>query len=634
MSQLEIKFGSPLHKRVVEGVVARKRLARNRYADRYTAWEKDEETAIAYIKESSADAARRSLRDGKGIPQYTTLVVPFSQAIYLAALTYWTSVFLGRQPIFQYTSRQGQGQDAVLGLEALIDYQINVGGGQVPLYVWLADVGKYGLGVMGVYWDKEVSRVSEIVEEEETIEGIPTGKKRKVRRTQEVTNYEGNRLFNIRPQDFFPDPRVPITRFQDGEFCGRHLEVGWNTLLQGEANARYFNIANLKDRIKNSRDGARDRGSSQVPIPESQTHDFLNDMGYVNIDEMTIELVPSVWKLGASTLPEKWVFTVADDHVVIGAQPLGELHNKFPYAILSYEINGYSLYNRSMLELAQPLNNVMTWLVNTHFYNVRKAMNDMIIVNPERVEMADLLDPNPGTMIRTKAGFADIDPRTVVTQLKVTDVTQNHLRDLTLMMDLLQRMMGVNDSIMGAVNSGGRKSATEIRTSSTFSINRLKMNAEFMSAVGFQPLAAMLVQSTQQHFDEEMELKIAGNTPGEQKTIKASPESIAGQFDFVSVDGTFPIDRFAQANLWRQIMVDMGSNPELAQRFDIGKVFEHVLQLQGIKNVDSFKVQVVPDAQAKAMAQAGQTTPVPQNRQGSPTQAPLPQQLTGVGPIG
>jgi hypothetical protein len=76
------------------------------------------------------------------------------------------------------------------------------------------------------------------------------------------------------------------------------------------------------------------------------------------------------------------------------------------------------------------------------------------------------------------------------------------VRDAAFVMDLMARLSGVNDNIMGMVNSGGRKSATEVRTSSTFGVNRLKTNSEFYSAQGFAPLAQMLLQNTQQKYDE------------------------------------------------------------------------------------------------------------------------------------
>lgn len=622
-----------LHKKILDGVRERKRLAKNKMGDRYTVWADMEKQATAYVKETALSAKKRLLRED-GYPQYTTVVYPFSVAIQLTALTYWAAVFLGRNPIFQYTARHGEGQKNVLAVEALIDYQMNVGKALVPMYVWLSDVSRYGVGILGTYWDEDVAQVSTYEEVEDEVMGIPTGKKRRVRNVNRLVTFEGNRLFNVRPQDFYFDPRVSLVNFQKGEFCGRYLEVGWNTILKNQRSEDnpegYVNVDELRSRRKKGMgQWDRDPGSGEIPIPDSSaTLDLTRDMGYLHLDEMCIELSPSEWNLGSQDYPEKWVFTLAENELVIGARPLGEFHNQFPYNILTTEIEGHGIWTRSMLEMEKPLNDVLTWLLNTHFYNVRKAMNDMFIVDPDKVEMQDLLDPEPGKLIRLKPSFAGTDVRTVIQQFQVVDVTQNHIRDMQVVMDIMQRLQGTNDTVMGQVNPGGRKSATEIRSSSSFSVNRLKTIAEYMSALGFQPLGQMLVQASQQHYDGEREFRIAGNMVQDQKFAMVDPESIAGFYDFVPVDGTFPIDRFAQANLWRQILADMAQNPYVAQQYDPGAVFAWLAKLEGIKNLDQFKreiplnFQAMPDGQVAGEAKKGNLVPMPQ-----------PKQMAGVGPL-
>ena len=50
--------------------------------------------------------------------------------------------------------------------------------------------------------------------------------------------------------------------------------------------------------------------------------------------------------------------------------------------------------------------------------------------------------------------------------------------------------------------------------------------------------------------------------------IDVSPESILGFFDFVPVDGTQPIDRIAQANLWQQIFGQITTVPQISAGYD------------------------------------------------------------------
>lgn len=648
---LEIPYDSPRHKKIADALRKRWRFSQQKMSEQYTKWSQMEDEYVAYVKPTDADALKNQKRD-QGVPQYTTIHVPYDYAQLLAAHTYWTTVFLSRSPIMQLAGRHGEAEMSVQAMEALLGYQVDIGGMLVPLYTWLLDPGKYGFGVIGVHWDVEISRVTEITREPRQIAGydIP-GTERQVKRTKEMVGYEGNRLYNVRPYDFFPDPRVPVGQFQKGEFCGRYVEVGLNHILRKEALGAYYNV----EKLKKSRPSEfmRNLGSPRVDLPNSNLmqaagsgneNSSIENLDFFGLLEMTVELIPREWELGGSDYPEKWVFTLGNDDVICSAQPLGYNHNRFPFQVLEYEIEGYGLFKRSMLETLKPMNDVLTWLFNSHFFNVRKVLNDQFVIDPSRIVMKDALDPQPGRMMRLKPAAYGTDPKSAIYQLQTMDVTQNHIRDAAFVMDLMARMVGVNDNIMGAVNGGGRKSATEVRTSSTFGVNRLKTNSEYFSAQGFSPLVQMLTQNTQQRYSAEKMFRIAGSAMTDANPyIKVDTASIAGFFDYIPVDGTMPVDRFAQAALWRDLMQQMTIHPEIMMQYDMSKIFGFVAQLAGIKNLNQFKVQVQPMeriAQLQAMGNlipmkggsgGRQTRPVQPGASGGPERPPAPAPVPGVG---
>lgn len=196
-------------------------------------------------------------------------------------------------------------------------------------------------------------------------------------------------------------------------------------------------------------------------------------------------------------------------------------------------------------------------------------------------------------------------------QLQVTDVTKTHMSDMKVLMEMMQRVTGVNDIIMGMMSASGRQTATEVRGASGGSANRLKSQAEYMSAQGFSPQSQRMLQTTQQHLDVERRYRIAGDLlPGGVQDMQVGPEQIAGFYDFVPVDGSLPIDKFAQANLWREIMAQMAQIEPIAQQYDIGKIFAYTAQLAGAKNVQRFKIQLQPDDQIARDAAAGNIIPL------------------------
>ena len=626
---IELRFGSEKHEKIVSALRARVQAAQTSAWNKGQDYAEAEDIFQAYIPETEVDAKRRAKREA-GEPQYTTLEIPYSYATLMAAHTYWVSVFLGRDPVLQFAGRHGETEQQVMAVEAIMDYQTQVGGHLVPYFLWLLDVGKYGTGIVGCHWDEEIVQVASIEEEQVTYLGVPIlGKTRKMKKTKRVRGYTGNRLYNVRPADFLFDPRVSLANFQKGEFAGRYVSIAWNDIVREAEAHRYYNLDELrkmKKRLAGAGSMARDTGSPRLNIPAvngsgtTQPGSYIDDMspGYVDAVELYVELIPKDWGLGSSTYPEKWVFTLAENSLVIESRPYEALHAKFPFAVLEYEMEAYGQFKRGMLELVKPLQDTMTWLVNSHYFNVRQMLNGQFLVDPSRVTLNDFKQDAPGRLLRVRPAGYGQDPRSMITQLQTVDVTQNHIRDAAGIGEMIQRVTGVTDNIMGMLNAGGRKTATEIRSSNTFGANRLKTQCEYFSAMGWAPLAQMLLQNTQQWMDMEMRVRLAGDTMDEKDPfITVDPNTITGAYDFLPVDGTMPIDRFAQVTMWTQLFAQMQKMPELAQQYDMSKIFAHVAQLGGLKNIKRFKVNLVPDEQALAGAQAGNLIPLGGNDGGS-----------------
>jgi hypothetical protein len=190
-------------------------MAQKDQTDQHEIWRKAEERTLAYVKESDVDATSAEPRDNEGKPTYTTIQLPYSYALLMSAHTYWTSVFFGRSPMHQYTGRHGESEMQVQAIEALIDYQVEVGRMLGPYYIWFYDAGKYGCGILGEYWDVEKIAYGQLAE----LPDPNTGQIGLFQATVELEGYRGNKVYNVNPFDFWRDPRVTMKNFQDGEFC-------------------------------------------------------------------------------------------------------------------------------------------------------------------------------------------------------------------------------------------------------------------------------------------------------------------------------------------------------------------------------------------------------------------------------
>lgn len=589
-----IPYDSKRHKDLLGYLMSRVKMAETRNTELQKDWDDADKECRAYVPQTDELGREKSKRDS-GKNDLVQITLPYSTALLATAYTYWSSVFLSRSPVWQFQALSGGDQTDELAIESLHQYQLVKGRQIVPLHIWLWDVGKYGRGIIGNYWDKESKQIAELVEEPVEVGGVPILDRTSttIRRTT-FDGYVGNKLYNIRPHDFLPDPRVSLSNFQDGEFCGVMIRnVNSNTIRRRKAAGLYFNTEQLMQAAGYQLDfpqgGSPDAiwpatDNTSVDQPRGSSKNF-------NLVELYVDLIPAQWGLGSETQPEKWVFTVGNRAVIVGARPMGYYHDKFPFSVLEYELDGYTLSGRGIMKLLSPLNYTMSWLLNSHLYNVRAALNGTLVVDPSRLVMGDLTKKGPGRLLRLSPSAYGADVRGAANPLEIPDMTRNNLQDMTVIVDLMQRIIGVNDQVMGMLDTGGRKTATEVRTSSTFGINRLKVNSEYFSAMGFDPLADMMLSNSQQYYEADMKLKVVGDQMQGQGFTAVNPETIAGDFSFLPVDGTLPLDRFAQAAQYKELVQLLMADPGSAEQWDMGGLISWILQLGGIKNINRFKIQ-------------------------------------------
>jgi len=347
-------------------------------------------------------------------------------------------------------------------------------------------------------------------------------------------------------------------------------------------------------------------------VNDTEAGSKISGPGFVHLHEQTIRIVPSALALSRSNRVEKWCFTIANDDIVIGAQPQALFHDEFPFDIMEFGLGAHEFLKMNLTEIMTPLIDTMSWLLNSHFYNVRKALNDTRVVDPSRIVMKDLTSPVERGIIRLKPEAYGTDPRLAVHQLVTPDMTQTHLRDIAVMEEVLQRITGVVDELMGLSTGPSRESATGVRTRTGFAANRLKTIAEYNSALGMTPLIAKFISNTQQLMTNEQKLRIAGanSLSNARRFVMATPDLIAGQYDYIPVDGTLPIDRLAQANFWKELAIQVAQSPTLAPQFNLVEMISHIMRLQGEKNVDRFRLDLQSPEAIQQQVQAGNLVPL------------------------
>jgi hypothetical protein len=311
---------------------------------------------------------------------------------------------------------------------------------------------------------------------------------------------------------------------------------------------------------------------------------------------MYVKLIPKEWGLGKQEYPEKWYFRISGDCIVNEARPVGLNHNLFPIATAAPDFDGYSPTPVSRIEIVYGLQETLDWLFSSHIANVRKAINDMLIVDPYLINMDDLNDPKPGKLVRLRRAGWGKGVKDAVQQLVVNDITKQHIADSSYIIDLMQRVSAANDSLMGMTRkTSERITATEITGDRSSAINRLERIAKVIQLQAMYDISFLFAAHTQQLMTQDTYARIVGDWPDvlqsmqtPDKRLMVTPWDIMVDYDIILKGAE---DDKSNVQNWLQLYQVMAQNPLVGQQFDMVRIFKKIALLMGAKDVNDFVMQ-------------------------------------------
>lgn len=628
---------SELHNTVLQYLLRRLNYSERTMTQFYSRWNASERKIQAYINLPDYENQLKQMNKTGTPPAVVSITVPYSFATIWTIVTYLVHTFCGQKPIFQVSAYKEESIEATAYMETILQYNADHTRLILRLIQWFLDAETYGVGVIRCLWD--VEKANRTVWTSQPVGGqvLPASPKMRMRQRQEKTVFEGNKVASIDPFMFFPDPRVPMAEVNKrGEFCFWRSFEGKHVLLKAQAAGELKwidNIGNMPQGVWGEISGKSVRSllaEGQSSPGDPQLRD-IRATPYYQLDQGSIEIVPSELGLGESDVPEKWIFTIGNKSQIIQAEPLDYDHGRHPVAVIEPSSFGYAFGQPGTMDFLGPIQDTLSWFINSHIHNVRTALNNMFVVDPSMVEIQDLKNPGPGKIIRLKRAAYGQDVKSVLTQLQVQDVTSKHIESMQIFQRIGDIFAAVGDNLKGIQEEGGRKTATEVRTSGEAGASRLAARARFISAQGMVDLAEQMSLNIQQLMNEEFYLQVVGQK-GTEFPITISPQMVAGDFYFPVNDGTLPIDKTALLGVWKEIWMAITQNPMLAQKYDEGKLFEYIAEIGGAKNISAFRVSMAPDQQVANGQQSGNLVPLGPPGLRAPGNAPPRGGIPGPGP--
>lgn len=613
---LNFKPGSELHEAIRYALLNRIRDSHNIMSSRYPSWKNIDEKLTTYIDLSKTEVEIKDEDSRKPV----SMVLPLMFANREILLTYFMAAFL-ESPIFRYKPTSPEDIIPAILMTHLVDSQSMFS--KLPLRLinmWSSAV-TYGIAPLFCSWKRDMGYVTK--RNLNNIAQFVPGQNLKPTREYVLKN-EYNEVTNIDPYNYFPDVGVPPDRYQDAEYHSWIARTNLMSLLNFErANPDLmFNVNYLKH-IQDTtsiyyNDDAVTGRSSKTGYYDSRPD---SSRSVVDIATFLIELIPSDWGLGNGKYPERWIFRLAGDDIVTSASPIGLDHDRYPLVVDAPTADGLTNSPMAILELGYGLQETMDWLFSSHITNVRKSINDMLVVDPWLVNMDDVLNPGPGKLIRLQRKNWGRSLKDAVMQLGVADVTRTHVADIQFVASMQDVAYGTTEPLKGTRRrSGDRVTATEINSDRVAALSRFEKIGYTSYWQSQIDLAMLFASHTRQLMSQPIFVETIGRLgedlfleygmqPPSSGFLYIEPEMILG--DRISVqpyDGSVPGN--TDANAWLQIFQIVANQPMLMQRFDLFRIFAHIARNLGAKNVRDFEVKVQPNQQMiQQQAQAGNFVP-------------------------
>lgn len=640
---------SPKHRKLVEFVRTRREYARRFFVSRHDRWREAEKHFRGFVEPKKAT--------DPNVPWLRKLFVPVTPLLVQTQLSFDVAAFTQNQPVARLDGVGPEDVKGVKPMEAYLEWEWRTRLMLKELYGWLLDRRRYGVGILWNRWTQDVGFRTR--REQRMIEmpllGIRLkGPEEKVR--EQFIRYEGNDAQVQDPFDFGFDPRVTAARVHEGEFVYRFVRRSFSYMKEQEKADPpfYTNVDAIPESKTIQAVGSVNHRGEVAGFTrhdhesDSSRHDIVGltreshiagntadpiEKGFVELTEMVARLIPRDYEIGPEDEPTLYWITLANDTVVVRAEPYDFDHQQYPVSIVESHPDPHSALNISSVEEMAELQKFANWLYRSHAEHVIRTLNGQFLVDPSKIHIEDLLNPQPGNLVRIKPDAFQIPGglRDAFQQLQVQDVTKGHLGEIQNILSFLERLSGATENLQG-VAAPGETTLGEQQMANQAATGRLRISAQLAWNQGMVPWLKQRIANAQQLMDQERFVRIVGGLqddlelPPDQRFVKVYPGGIAGEFDVMPIDGLVRGDgQLLQA--WTQIFTQLVNSPAMSQMYDITGIFRYIAMLSGVKNLNEFQlkrmpspvepvpgaepggVQVIGDEQAQRAVEAGNLVP-------------------------
>lgn len=594
---------SPEHDALLKHLKGLIDISRKEMAQHYTKWDEHQMVFESKRKTDKEDKAAES----KGQPKKLNVPLTFSQC--MAYVAFNTMTVTQNKRFFQLEPTGTEDNPLREPLELICERDLRKNKWQAHLVQLWLDIARFSIGCAELCYEESYRMIR--VAQEKQIQGAFGETTTEVASPfTRIPIFIGNKYIPVSPYRFFPDTRVPLTRFNDGEFCGSEDMWSINSLA---GNPQCFNTDKIPKFTK-EQFSARRVNSRIVEMeirPEAGTDipadgDMVKS-GPTAVTKLVVDIVPKDFKvpdkaekLGDEDFPIRYLAWYANDKTVVRFEEAQYLHGQFPYLCGQFIPDQHNIVNQGLADVCEQLTGLITWKLNAHITSWKNSTESKWIVDPAGIDVKSLESRSPYIYLRKNASQTGVDR--YIKQFATVDVTQNVMMDTKELKLLLEDISGYNAMMQGGTTPG-RRSATSDRASIQGAGARGKTQLGSVWDTFFEPLGKQLICNNRQEMDFETFVRILGpqwttvlvnpdtGVPWTLEELfvlfKADPVTIATSEDFFVFDGSNPSENAFLAQSLQEILMTILSNPEVSMVLGYGApqiqaLFNEIYTLRGV----------------------------------------------------
>lgn len=549
------------------------------------------------------------------------LIVPLTFAQVMTFVSFGVQTMTQEKRFFQLEPTGSEDDPLVEPMEKTLERDTKRNNWNAFLVQHFLDLGRFSLGCAEVCYEEKKRRVR--VPVTESVEGgFGTVTEETSVQWQEVPVFVGNRVYPVSPYRILPDTRLPLTRYQEGEFCGS--EDMWSmSSLRGDKSL--FNLNAIPKMEKEEADKRRQvsrmgpmelRGMDRSAPHGDAEGDGMVKSGSVVVTKVVLDIVPKDFEVNGKTVlgdedfPVRYICWYANDKTVIRFEEAYWLHGQFPYIINQFMPDQHMTVNEGLADVCDQISNTITWLVNTSITSKRSNLEGKFIVDPAGIDIKSLESRDPYIRLKKNAAQTGVDR--YIKQFQTTDPTTNNLQEVGILKELLEGVTGYSGIMQGQYSSG-RRDATQSRVVTQGASARAKTTLGSIWE-GFQNLGRQFLANNRQDMDFDTFRRIVGDSPTSQlneatgapwtveelySLFVADPVTIASAEQFFIYDGTQPSEKAYLAQSLEGTLQIVLQNPEVMQVLgwdpnDIRWLLNEVFTLRGVTPARLPKPKAVP----------------------------------------